>query len=117
MADTVKLRNGFEMPTIAFGTWQIPKATTYDRVRDALDSGYRHIDTSPGFRNETEAARAIIQWTSDRKVEVSLILNSKNDILGLEAKIERSKISPFSLRDPAPQMFNFHFPLITRSKK
>eukprot|EP00933_Yihiella_yeosuensis_P042160 TRINITY_DN36683_c0_g1_i1.p1 TRINITY_DN36683_c0_g1~~TRINITY_DN36683_c0_g1_i1.p1 ORF type:complete len:488 (-),score=76.80 TRINITY_DN36683_c0_g1_i1:374-1837(-) len=59
-ASTVTLANGFAMPVLGFGTWQIPAdGTTYRSVLAALEEGYRHIDTAQAYRNEHEVGRAL----------------------------------------------------------
>merc|ERR1719183_3133287 len=56
----VTLANGFAMPVLGFGTWQLPAdGTTYQTVRWALELGYRHIDTAQGYANEHEVGAAI----------------------------------------------------------
>lgn len=60
MSHSVTLANGFAMPVLGFGTWQLPPdGTTYKTVRWALEFGYRHIDTAQGYNNEEEVGRAI----------------------------------------------------------
>eukprot|EP00928_Gymnodinium_smaydae_P095839 TRINITY_DN8323_c0_g3_i1.p1 TRINITY_DN8323_c0_g3~~TRINITY_DN8323_c0_g3_i1.p1 ORF type:complete len:494 (+),score=59.52 TRINITY_DN8323_c0_g3_i1:32-1513(+) len=57
---TVTLANGFALPVLGFGVWQIPAdGTTYRSVRWALELGYRHIDTAQDYGNEHEVGRAI----------------------------------------------------------
>jgi diketogulonate reductase-like aldo/keto reductase len=57
---SVTLGNGFAMPVLGFGTWQLANdGTTYQTVRWALQLGYRHIDTAQGYANEQEVGRAI----------------------------------------------------------
>lgn len=56
----VTLANGFSMPVLGFGTWQLEAdGTCYQSVRWALDAGYRHIDTAQGYGNEHEVGKAI----------------------------------------------------------
>jgi len=60
MAATVKLANGYKMPILGFGVWQIPAdGTTHRSVLQALQAGYRHIDTAQGYGNEHEVGRAM----------------------------------------------------------
>lgn len=54
------LSNGVKIPSIGFGTWQIPDGqTTYNAVSIALNSGYRHIDTARNYGNEQSVGKAI----------------------------------------------------------
>jgi 2,5-diketo-D-gluconate reductase A len=56
---SVTLGPGVEMPLLGFGTWQIRGAAAYEAVRDALEAGYRHIDTATMYGNEAEVGRAL----------------------------------------------------------
>lgn len=57
---TVKLNNGVEMPTFGFGVFQVPDpAEAEQAVTDALDAGYRLIDTAAAYQNEEAVGRAI----------------------------------------------------------
>ena len=48
-----------EMPLLGFGTWQIRGAAAYEAVREALEAGYRHLDTATMYGNEAEVGRAL----------------------------------------------------------
>ena len=45
MIELFKLRNGIELPTIGFGTFLIETNQAADAVKNAITTGYRHIDT------------------------------------------------------------------------
>ena len=47
------------MPLVGFGTWQLSGRAAYEATRQALDAGYRHIDTATMYRNEREIGRAV----------------------------------------------------------
>jgi 2,5-diketo-D-gluconate reductase A len=55
----LSLGHGAEMPLLGFGTWQIRGEKAYEAVRDALEAGYRHIDTATMYGNEAEVGRAL----------------------------------------------------------
>ena len=58
----VKLSNGVEMPILGFGVFQIPdEKECTQAVSDALQVGYRHIDTAAIYRNERAVGNAIKQ--------------------------------------------------------
>jgi diketogulonate reductase-like aldo/keto reductase len=48
-----------DMPLLGFGTWQMRGQEAYSAVRDALEAGYRHIDTATMYGNEAEVGRAL----------------------------------------------------------
>lgn len=56
----ITLNNGIEMPLLGFGVFQVPDAEEcYSAVCDALDVGYRSIDTAAVYGNEEAVGRAI----------------------------------------------------------
>jgi 2,5-diketo-D-gluconate reductase B len=50
---------GVRVPALGFGTWQITGPDAEEAVRDALDIGYRQIDTARMYGNEQEVGRGI----------------------------------------------------------
>ena len=56
---TVKLNNGVEMPVIGYGVFQIENDKCEKCVSDALEAGYRLIDTAQAYYNEEGVGRAI----------------------------------------------------------
>lgn len=50
--ETYTLANGVEIPKLGLGTWMIDNEAVVQVVKDALDSGYRHIDTAEAYLNE-----------------------------------------------------------------
>ena len=56
----VVLNNGVEMPTLGFGVFQIEDLAECERsVRDAIDVGYRLIDTAASYGNEESVGNAL----------------------------------------------------------
>lgn len=57
---TVKLNNGVEMPTLGFGVFQVPDlAQAEQAVTEAIETGYRLIDTAAAYQNEVAVGKAI----------------------------------------------------------
>ncbi|WP_181308614.1 aldo/keto reductase [Rufibacter sp. XAAS-G3-1] len=58
--ETVKLNNGVEMPLLGFGVFQIPDPEECERsVYEAIQTGYRLIDTAASYMNEEAVGKAI----------------------------------------------------------
>jgi len=56
----VTLNNGIEMPLLGFGVFQVPDLEECERsVYDAIQSGYRLIDTAAAYQNEEAVGNAI----------------------------------------------------------
>ncbi len=57
---TIDLADGHRIPVLGLGVWQVPNGRkTVRAVRDALDLGYRHIDTAQAYGNEESVGRAL----------------------------------------------------------
>jgi 2,5-diketo-D-gluconate reductase A len=55
----VELHDGVEIPQLGFGVFQVPPEDTQEVVEEALEIGYRHIDTAAAYRNERGVGAAI----------------------------------------------------------
>lgn len=63
----VVLNNGLEMPILGFGVYQIPDHDECKRcVLDAIDVGYRAIDTAASYQNEEAVGDALQESDVDR---------------------------------------------------
>ena len=59
---TVQLNNGIAMPLQGFGVYQMTNAAECERaVLDALETGYRLIDTAASYENDTQVGNALKQ--------------------------------------------------------
>lgn len=54
-----RLNNGVMMPAVGFGVYQIPVEDTERCVSDALEAGYRMIDTASSYFNERQVGDAL----------------------------------------------------------
>ena len=54
-----RLNNGVMMPAVGFGVYQIPVEDTERCVSDALEAGYRMIDTASSYFNERQVGNAL----------------------------------------------------------
>mgnify|MGYP001778254478 FL=1 len=65
---TVKLNNGVEMPILGFGVYQVPDHKECEKaVLEALDTGYRLLDTAQAYFNEEAVGSAIKKSGIGRK--------------------------------------------------
>ncbi|MEW9855247.1 aldo/keto reductase [Novosphingobium sp. M1R2S20] len=64
---TVTLNNGVEMPVLGFGVFQVTNPAECERsVCDAIDVGYRLLDTAASYMNEEAVGTAIRSSGIDR---------------------------------------------------
>lgn len=64
---TIKLSNGVEMPLLGYGVFQVPPQEAERCVTDALNVGYRMIDTAQAYRNEEGVGAAVAKSGIQRK--------------------------------------------------
>ncbi len=57
--ETYTLSNGVTIPKLGLGTWMIENDQAAQAVRDAVEIGYRHIDTAEGYGNERGVGKGI----------------------------------------------------------
>ena len=60
---TVKLNNGIEMPQMGYGVYQVSPYECERCVSDALQVGYRMIDTAQAYHNEEGVGNAIKKFS------------------------------------------------------
>lgn len=104
------LNTGAKTPVLGFGTYQISPRDTAAAVKNAIDTGYRLIDTSQDYFNEKEVGDGIIASGIDRH---QLFLTTKVDTDGYEetkagideslAKLQTDYLDLMILHWPRPQ--------------
>lgn len=62
----VTLSNGVKMPQLGYGVYQVTQDECERCVRDALEVGYRHIDTAQSYFNEEQVGSAVAASGIDR---------------------------------------------------
>lgn len=94
----VELYNRLKIPILGYGTFHIPLMDVENCVLDALNQGYRLIDTSASYFNEEEIGNAIIKSNIDRKdimITTKVWVQDsgyKNTLKAFEKSLERLKI-------------------------
>ena len=77
---------GTSVPSIGLGTWLLSGAECIESVKNALEIGYRHIDTAQVYENEVEVGAGIIASRVPREE------------IFLTTKIHREKLEPTAAR-------------------
>ena len=88
----VTLNNGVKMPKLGFGVFMIPNDETERCVLDAIDVGYRLIDTAQAYGNEESVGNAIVKCGLPREelFITTKIWISNNGYEKAKASIEES---------------------------
>jgi len=98
-----------EMPALGFGTYRLRGAEAEEGVRDALDAGYRHIDTAQMYRNEADIGRALAGSPVDRH-EVFLTTKVWPDHYALDDLLGSVATSLRKLQTDVVDLLLLHWP-------
>jgi diketogulonate reductase-like aldo/keto reductase len=58
---SITLNDGWTMPQLGYGVYQVPPEEAADSVRTAIEAGYRSIDTAALYGNEEGVGKAIAE--------------------------------------------------------
>lgn len=97
------------MPTVGFGTWQIDNNLAQDIVVQAIDSGYRLIDTAAIYRNEEGVGRGI-ESSSLKREEIFLATKVWNADQGYDATLRAMDSSLSKLKVSYVDLYMIHWP-------
>lgn len=108
--DTYTLNNGSQIPCLGYGTWQMPNDETgYQAVSDAIDAGFRHIDTAQGYKNEEVVGKAIMD-SGVKREDIFLTTKLDNPNHGYEKTRETFLHSLQELQTDYVDLFLIHWP-------
>lgn len=102
----VTLNNGVKMPMTGFGVFEIPKEETARCVYEALEAGYRLIDTAQAYYNNEEETGDGIQQAI-QKLGISredIFLTTK--VWVTEFGYEKTRVSVEEVKN---RLFGFSF--------
>ncbi|MDR2932935.1 MAG: aldo/keto reductase [Oscillospiraceae bacterium] len=87
LSDTYTLHNGVKIPCVGLGTYSLVGEEGAALITQAIQNGYRHIDTAFGYRNEDSVGMAVKRCGVQRD---ALFITSKlpNDMHGYEKTLE-----------------------------
>jgi 2,5-diketo-D-gluconate reductase A len=102
------LNNGVTIPQLGFGVFQVPQAETQRVVEDALEAGYRHIDTAAAYGNEAGVGAAIAASGVPRE-EIFITTKLRNGEHGTTA--EAFEASRMALGVDVIDLYLIHWPV------
>ncbi len=110
----VKLNNGVEMPILGIGTWKLAEGDECENaVFEALQAGYRHIDTAQSYGNEKSVGDGIKKSGISREdifITTKLWNQAHGDVEGaLEGSLKK-------LQTDYVDLFLIHWPVPTRNE-
>ena len=99
------------IPQIGFGTWNRKGEQAYRTVRDALEIGYRHVDTAEGYDNEEHVGRAIADSGIPR-ADIFLTTKVAPESFAPGQIMGHVEVSLEKLRTDAVDLLLLHYPAI-----
>lgn len=106
----ITLNNGISIPQLGFGVFQIEPAATRSATLDALDVGYRHLDTAQMYGNEKEVGEAVRDFGIDR-ADVFVTSKLNNGFHARDAALAAFDSTLTALDFDYIDMFLIHWPL------
>lgn len=110
---TITFSNGHKMPMLGLGTYKSQMGNVKKAVKDAIDLGYRHIDTAFFYDNEKEIGEVIRDIIKDGKVtREDLFITTKlwNNFHKEELVVPACKQSLANLGLDYVDLFLIHWP-------
>ncbi len=111
----VTLHDGVEIPQLGFGVFQVPPEKTQEVVEEALEIGYRHIDTAAAYRNERGVGAAIAASGIPRD-EIFVTTKLWNSHQGYESTLGAFEKSLARLGMDRIDLYLIHWPVPTEGR-
>lgn len=102
-------RHGLDMPAIGLGTWPMTGAECTRAVHQALELGYRHIDTATAYNNEAAVGQALRDSSVPREA-IHLTTKVWWDRLAPQAMRQSLEDSLRALGTEQVDLFHIHWP-------
>lgn len=109
---TIALNNGVLIPQLGFGTYQITPEEAKQATLDALEVGYRHIDTAEMYGNEKQVGEAVAASGIDR-AEIFVTSKLNNGFHARDAALTAFDGTLDALGFDYLDLFLIHWPLPT----
>jgi diketogulonate reductase-like aldo/keto reductase len=113
---TFTLHNGVAMPYLGLGTYQADnEQEVVDSVKDALETGYRHIDTASVYKNEEGVGKGIKESAVARE-EIFVVSKVWNADQGYDSTIKAFTDSLERLQLDYLDLYLIHWPVAGKFK-
>ena len=106
----VTLHDGVQIPQLGFGVFQVPPDDTQQVVEQALEVGYRHIDTAAAYRNEVGVGRAVASSGIPRE-DIFVTTKLWNSSQGFDSALETFDKSLGRLGMDYVDLYLIHWPV------
>jgi len=107
----ITLNDGNSIPRIGLGVWRLANVEAPQLVADAIDAGYRHIDTAEAYQNEAGVGRGV-KLAKARRRDLWITSKLQTSFQGYDStmrafdqtvtKLELDQLDLFLVHWPAP---------------
>jgi len=107
----IALNDGNSIPRIGLGVWRLPDGDAPQLVADAIDAGYRHIDTAEAYQNEAGVGQGL-KRAKVRRRDLWVTSKLQTSLQGYDStlrafdqtmtKLELDQLDLFLVHWPAP---------------
>jgi diketogulonate reductase-like aldo/keto reductase len=119
-SEKVQLNNGVLMDQVGFGLYKVPPVDAAALCTQALDAGYRHLDTAALYANEAGVGRAVHRFTSEgsgaSREDIFVTTKVWNDHHGFDAALRAYEHSLKELALDYVDLYLIHWPQPRRGK-
>ncbi|MGB7424327.1 MAG: aldo/keto reductase [Ornithinimicrobium sp.] len=109
-ATHIELNNGVRIPQVGYGVSQIPNDETQAAVENALEVGYRHIDTAAAYQNEAGVGAAIKASGVPRE-DIFVTTKLRNGDQGYDSALKAFDRSRSELGLDVVDLYLIHWPV------
>jgi diketogulonate reductase-like aldo/keto reductase len=108
--DHVELSNGVRMPMLGLGVYDMYEAEAEKAVQDALQIGYRLIDTAEMYRNEQQIGNAV-RASGIPRGEIFITTKIANPSQGFDSTLRAFEVSLQKLQTDYVDLYLVHWPI------
>ncbi len=107
--ESITTRTGLHIPKVGLGTWRMLGDDCTRLVEQALDLGYRHLDTATAYDNEAAVGKALAQTAIPRE-QIHVTTKVWHNQLAPKAMRDSLDASRKALGDDCLDLFLIHWP-------
>ena len=109
------LNDGNAIPRIGLGVWRLSEAEAPRLVADAIEAGYRHIDTAEAYQNEAGVGQGL-KLAKARRRDLWITSKLQTSLQGYDSTLKAFDQTMAKLELDQLDLFLVHWPAPARNK-
>lgn len=111
----IALNDGNSIPRVGLGVWRLPDADAPQLVADAIDAGYRHIDTAEAYQNEAGVGQGL-KRAKVRRRDLWVTSKLQTSLQGYDSTLRAFDQTMVKLGLDQLDLFLIHWPAPARNR-